>query len=296
MRYPLCMPQKFAYASMGTQWEVTVWDDVSTGVMAELENTVIRNSAKFDNTFSRFKTTSLVWDMARKPGITKVPADLVRMLRLYEKLSVATDKQCNPLIGFALSDLGYDKDYSLREQAAVRPVPDFQETLRIADDTHVELRAPALIDLGALGKGYFVDVIAALLKQRGLRRFLVNGSGDMYYSGDGESIRAGLEHPEDPSKVIGVLEMKAGCLCASGSNRRRWGKHHHIINPQTWASPEDILGTWVLAESAAVADALATCLFLTEPERLREHFAFEYCMVNASYTVRRSEGFHAELF
>ncbi len=153
-----------------------------------------------------------------------------------------------------------------------------------------------LIDLGALGKGYFVDKIAEFLAQKGMRRFLVNGSGDMVYKGDGQTLRVGLEHPEDATKVIGVVEMTDGAMCGSGSNRRKWDKYHHTLDPFSLTSPNEVIATWVTAESAAVADGLATCLFLAEPECFREELAFEYCMLNPEYKVKRSAGFAAELF
>ncbi len=217
------------------------------------------------------------------------------MLRLYERLNKLSGGKLNPLVGFALSDLGYDATYSLTPKDTVRPVPELASALRIIDDTHIDLQENVLIDLGALGKGFFVDKIAAYLRRQGVRRFLVNGSGDIYYEGNGTPIRAGLEHPEDPTKVIGVIEIERGALCASASNRRRWGAYHHTIDPQALTSPEDIVATWVRADSAALADGLCTCLFLTEPQRYGD-IPFEYCLLNPEYKIKRSAGFTAELF
>lgn len=288
-------PLRFAYESMGTQWAVSVWDGLDPAVFAGMKKDILGQSQVFDRTYSRFISTSLVWELTRKTGTVEVPSDLVAMLRMYEKLHDLSGGKCNPLVGFALSDLGYDAEYSLQARNETRPVPDFHDALRIVDDTHIELRQSTLIDLGALGKGFFVDKLSTHLRRQGVKRFLVDGSGDIYYQGSGTPIRCGLEDPADERKAVGVIALEHGAMCASGINRRAWKGRHHIIDPQSLESPSEIVAAWVIAPDAATADGLATCLFFTEPERYAKDFRFEYCLMNAERKVKRSPGFKAEL-
>ncbi len=289
-------PRHFGYESMGTKWMITVWDECSDEVFDGLSKTIIEQSQEFDRTYSRFKKTSLIWELSQKQGVVPVPKDLIDMLRLYERLFDCSRGQCNPLVGFAISDLGYDAEYSLQTQKKIRPVPNLHDAITILDDGHIELFDSVLIDLGAVGKGFFVDKIAAFLQEKGMQRFLVDGSGDIYYKGNGQTIRAGLEHPGDPTKAIGVVEMTDGAMCGSGSNRRKWGSYHHIIDPTSLQSPQQVVASWVMADNAALADGLATCLFLTEPECFENEFSFEYCLMNREHKIKRSAGFTAELF
>lgn len=288
-------PHEFAYQSMGTTWQISMWDDIDPTVFKSLKSSIIEQSEIFDHTYSRFIKTSLVWQLTEKRGVITVPTDLILMLRIYEKLHTLSGGILNPLIGYTLSDLGYDADYLLKPKDLIRTVPDFHDALTIIDDTHLELRESVLIDLGAIGKGFFVDKLSQYLKQQGIRRFLVNGGGDIYYSGNGTPLRAGLEHPDDPTKVIGITEIHEGALCASAGNRRAWHTYNHTIDPRTLTSPKDIIATWVLANNAALADGLCTCLFITEP-KLYHELAFEYCLMNSDHNIKRSAGFQAELF
>ncbi len=289
-------PHTFGYESMGTLWKISIWDELDPSVFAELKRSILKQSSTFDQTYSRFIKTSLIWSLSEKRGIVEVPTDLVGMLRLYEKFLDCTDGNVTPLVGFALSDLGYDSEYSLKPKQEIRPVPDFHNALSIIDDMHIELRESVLLDLGALGKGYFVDRISSFLREKGVKRFLVDGSGDIFYQGNGETIRAGLEDPDDATKAIGIVEMREGSMCASGINRRKWGKFHHVLDPQSLTSPQEIVAVWVLADRAAIADGLATCLFFVEPERMQKDFQFEYCIMNKHRRVKRSAGFRVELF
>ncbi|MSR67313.1 FAD:protein FMN transferase [Candidatus Peribacteria bacterium] len=289
-------PKSFGYESMGTHWTISIWDEIDSGVFADLKKSILDQSKAFDETYSRFIKSSLIWSLSEKRGIVTVPIDLVIMLGLYEQFFDCTNGKVNPLVGFALGDLGYDAEYSLQPKQNVRPVPDFHDALRIIDDTHIELRESILIDLGALGKGYFVDTISSFLRGKRVKRFLVDGSGDIYYQGNGEPIRAGLEDPDDETKAIGVVNMRQGSICASGINRRKWGKFHHVLDPQSLTSPQEIAAVWVLADSAVVADGLATCLFFVDPESMQKDFEFEYCIINKHRRVKRSAGFRVELF
>ena len=289
----------FSYESMGTSWEISIWDNIPQEQLTEIKEGVIGMSRTFDETYSRFIKTSLVWRLATEPGTTEIPGDLTQMLLVYQRLYHPSDKKLNPLIGFSISDLGYDADYTLTPKESIRATPDFEETLTLKLPNSLTLREPALIDVGALGKGFFVDKIATLLSSRGIERYLVNGSGDIFYCGGKKgaeiAINVGLEDPADSQKVLGIIALKRGSICASGINRRVWSTYNHVIDPHTLSSPTETLATWVMAPTATYADALASCLFFVEPEKLSE-FTFEYCILNKDRNIKRSAGFTAELF
>jgi thiamine biosynthesis lipoprotein len=284
------------FEALGTVFTVQVWDPLSAheyAALIELAKTCARD---FDNTYSRFKADSLITQMSRAVGVYAVPHDLVCMLQLYEKLNHATGGAINPAIGFALADTGYDAAYSLQEAPIIRATPRLADAVLIIDATHVDMRAQVLLDLGALGKGYLVDRITELFIDRGLQHFLVDGSGDIRYVGkDDTPILCGLEHPTDTSKVIGTLSITGGSLCASATNRRTWGSRNHYIDPESKQSPQEVIATWVYADTAALADGLSSALFFVEPEAL-SMFNFEWCIVNHALQRKNSAGFAAEFF
>jgi thiamine biosynthesis lipoprotein len=216
------------------------------------------------------------------------------MLSIYKDLYELSGSKLNPLVGKTLSDMGYDENYTLKQKSKISPVPSLNNAL-IIDNRTIKTAKPLLFDFGALGKGYFVDKVSNFLKTQKIKRFMVNGSGDIFYQGN-EHIRAGLEHPVDPTKVIGLLNMKTGALCASANNRRAWRNFTHTINPQTLNSNHDILATWVYSQCTAIADALATALFMTPPEKYEDKYKFEYLILNNEFKVKKSEGFEVELF
>lgn len=256
----------------------------------------VKMSREFDALYSRYIPDSLVSRMSRAPGTYEVPTDLVHMLRLYQALYEKTGGLVTPTIGRTLEDIGLDSSYSLREKETVARAPEFLDAVRINDDTHVTFHTPVLLDVGALGKGYLVDLLYTFLLSQGCAEFLVDGSGDIrYYSASNSSIACGLEHPYDTSLAVGVLRIYTGALCASATNRRRWGTRHHYINPLTNESPEEVVATWVYADNAALADGISTALFFVAPEKLTG-WTFEYLVINAHLQKKNSAGFAAEFF
>lgn len=286
----------YAFEALGTHWKISVWDEISSSRFEELADECVAAAREFDALYSRFIADSMVVQLSKQAGEFEVPADLVSMLRLYEALYGATEGKINPCIGFAMGDSGYDAQYSLTEAPVIRDVPPFPDTIDIIDGTHIRLRQRVLLDLGALGKGYLVDMLYAHLEAVGVLHFLVDGSGDIRYrAGEGSAIVCGLEHPLDPTLAIGTLALRGGALCASATNRRRWSARHHYIDPHTKESPREVIATWVWAPTAALADGLSSALFFVEPEALAA-FTFEYLVVRHDMHAKSSAGFTAELF
>lgn len=286
-------PSSFQFSSMGTHWEVQIWDDISPQQFAELKKTSQQMAEDFDQYFSRFKTDSFVSKISNKTGRIDVSEDFISMLTLYKQFYEPSGKKLNPLIGNTISDLGYDATYSLKKQENIRHTPDL-DSVQILSTHTIDIAEPVLFDFGAVGKGFFVDTLFLFLQSNGLEHLLVNGSGDVRYNGP--PIRLGLEDPQDGTKAIGVLTMSNGAFAASGTNRRAWNNEHHIIDPENNTSTKGILASWVQAPSAALADLLATTLILSDAAPLKDVTPFAYCIMNDERKIMRSKNFTAELF
>lgn len=120
-------------------------------------------------------------------------------------------------------------------------------------------------------------------------------------------LRIALEHPDDASQAVGVAEISRGALCASAPSRRHWGEAarmrlHHLLNAIDGLPANDIAAAWAFVREGdapfpcALADGLATALFATSPDRLRERFRFDCAFIDANGGAHASSGFPATLF
>jgi thiamine biosynthesis lipoprotein len=284
-----------AFEAIGTTWRIDLLQDVSPEQRDQLMRAILARIDVFDRDYSRFREDSLVTEMARKAGTYVLPDDAEPMMAIYRKLYDLTDGRFTPLIGQVMVDAGYDAKYSFKPTPLTRP-PRWEDALSYRHP-QLEVKQPVWLDFGSAGKGYLIDIVAEVIRGHGIDSYCVDAGQDILHrSADGSKRRVGLEHPSDFSKVIGVVELGNESICGSAGNRRNWADYHHIIDPRTLLSPRHMLSAWVVAKTAMVADALATALFLVEPEKLAPHFDFEFLTLYPDMGARFSQGFKAEIF
>lgn len=277
------------FDAIGTHWRITAKHAPDA---AETKKQITARIEEFDKTYSRFREDSLVWSMSQKPGQYGMPEDADALLSFYWDLYDISGGRVTPLIGMTMEQAGYDKDYSLQVGERTKLLS-WDEALERGKDTLTVKQPGVLLDFGAAGKGYLVDIIVHILRRANAEGFVVNAGGDIWVE-DGPE-RVGLEDPFDHTQAIGTIDVAHRAICGSSPTRRAWGKFHHIIDPETLMPEPRVQATWVLADSCMLADGLATALSFVEPEKLKQKFTFEYAMIDSG-NLRVSPGFNAELF
>lgn len=281
-----------SFEAIGTQWVIDCFSSVSD--KDKLESLILSRIEDFDKTYSRFRKDSLIFQISRKAGKYTFPPDSKELFALYNSFYQITDGAFTLLIGNTLTEAGYDASYSLTPKK-INKVPD-ASSVYSWDYPKLVTKKPYILDFGGLGKGYLIDIVSNLLKENGINSFCIDAGGDIYCHNLEKPMRVGLENPNDTKQVIGVIETNNKSICASSGNRRKWDKYHHIIDPKTLKSPENILASWVVAKDGVTADGLATCLFLVTPEKLSKYFKFEYFILYPDFKFKKSKNFSAELF
>lgn len=288
---------KFEFETIGTSWEIVTPKPLAVS----LQQAILERIERFDAAYSRFRSDSLVARIAASTdgGSFRFPDDAPTLFDLYDRLHAATSGAVDPLIGRDLELLGYDASYSLAHDPIAiarysHERPNWKTDVQ-RQGAVVVTRRPVVIDVGAAGKGYLVDIVAGMLWSEGIDAFVVDGSGDLFHAGS-ESLDVGLEHPSDPSLAIGVARLKGRALCASASNRRAWGPFHHILDGRTAVPVRSVIATWVIADDALTADGLATALFFPSAERLAASFNFSFVRMFADGRAEISPNFDGELF
>ncbi|MGB0678743.1 MAG: FAD:protein FMN transferase [Polyangiales bacterium] len=124
---------------------------------------------------------------------------------------------------------------------------------------------------GAIAKGYALDRAAQLLRQAGLKHYLLYAGGQVLVRGrrGARPWRVGIQHPRQP-RHFAVVQATAGSIATSGDyehffiadDGRRW---HHIIDPRSGLPARGCSSVTVRATSGMHADALATAAFVLGP-------------------------------
>lgn len=126
------------------------------------------------------------------------------------------------------------------------------------------------LDVGAIAKGYAVEMVARALEENDITGYVLNVGGNVRtigVKGDGNKWVAGIENPhEDESEpYIAYLKLSGESLVTSGSYQRYYtvgGKnYHHIIDPATNMPAERYRSVSIVCGDSGLADALSTALF-----------------------------------
>ena len=283
----------FDFEAIGTKWVIDLYDNPLDRL--DLENKITRKISDFSKIFSRFDPDSEISKAANSKTDINIPKDFSEIISLYKKLYKITNTKFTPLIGNLLEDAGYDKEYSLKSKK-IRAVPKWEDVISFHDST-LEIKKPAVLDFGAGGKGFLVDLVGMILEDNNIKNYCIDAGGDILYkTKTGEHLKVGLENPDNFKEVIGVCEIKNQSLCGSAGNRRKWGKFHHIMNPESLKSVEEAKAIWVIAENGLIADALSTALFLVDPNSLENYFNYEYLIILKNGTFEKSKNFPGEIF
>ncbi len=285
----------FQFEAIGTKWVIDIHKELSSEEEAFLLKKVEARINEFDMTYSRFKAESKIMQIA-DGGEIELPEDADKMFSLYKKIYGISLGLVTPLVGRTLSDMGYDSKYSLQSKSEIYKPLAWNEVIDW-NPPKLVLKKPAVLDFGAGGKGYLVDIVGELLEAEGVTDYCVDAGGDIRQrSSNGDFLKVGLENPHNTKQVLGVLNLQNQSICASASNRRAWAGQHHIVNPETLKPTSEVIAVWVVADSTMLADILATTLFFVTADKLQKYFTFEYIVMYMDNKIVKSDGFSAELF
>lgn len=250
----------------------------------------------YEHTLSRFREDSLVAAMRRAThgGSFDFPDWAGGLFDLYDALHEASDGAIDPCVGEDLTRLGYGPAYTFAAQPNARAYAGAvhgRATWHGSVERHgctLITRGPVSLDFGACGKGYAVDLIAALLHDGGCndernternternadyhagpnanraadRALVIDAGGDLLvHLGQSPDqpvpLRVALEHPSDSTQAVGVAEIMDGALCASAPSRRYWGEQsgmrlHHLLNAIDGMPADSVAAAWAYVPQQA---------------------------------------------
>lgn len=207
---------------------------------------------------------------------------IIDMLTYAKEMYTLTDGKVNIAMGSVLSiwhdyrEEGMDEPWN----AALPPMDRLREAAEHVDieclvidkeKSTVTLTDPvARLDVGAIAKGYAVEMTARELESRGISGYVLNVGGNVRTIGtkpDGEPWTVGIEDPTGKGEdgYLEYISLSGEALVTSGSYQRFYTvgdiNYHHIIDPDTLMPALGYTSVSIIARSSALADALSTALF-----------------------------------
>ena len=146
------------------------------------------------------------------------------------------------------------------------------------EDHSVSLKADRVqIDLGAIGKGYAVNRMMAVLVDWSIERALVHGGRSSILAlgapppgpavGDARGWKLSICKDAGESPALGYVYLKDRSLSGSASPKGS----PHIVDPRTGRMAEVNRDAWVLADTGAISDCLSTAFVVMSADEVADY-------------------------
>ncbi len=145
------------------------------------------------------------------------------------------------------------------------------------DDHRIYMPEGMSLDLGAIGKGIYLDSCGKLLDVS--TRGIISAGGSIRTCGkksDSQDWNVGITDPFSRSDIYGSIPVSENlCVSTSGPYERyveyNNKRYHHILDPHTGYPVEtDIASVTIVSDSGIISDALSTACFVTGEKKALE--------------------------
>ncbi|MCG2633314.1 MAG: FAD:protein FMN transferase [Gammaproteobacteria bacterium] len=263
------------FLAFGTRISITLRDDNRTRIDTGLKLT--------EEAFHRWHTAWHAWEPSELTRLNAaiaagqsatVSAELAELLRQAQALAHCSGGRFDPAIGGLLALWGFQSSQpggqppdpaALETYLARRPdMSDLQ-----IDGQTISSNNPRLqLDLGAVAKGYAIDIAAHRLLDLGIDAFIINTGGDLRArAGTGRPWRIGIRDPAKPGNVLAVVTVSGDESIFTSGNYERFyevdgRRYHHILDPRSGHPAPSVASATVIHRNATLADAAATALLV----------------------------------
>ena len=208
----------------------------------------------------------------------RVSSETLEALKIAREVSEWTEGTFDITFG-ALTDVwkfDHDQDDSVPTPAQILerlPLIGYR-SLRIDEQagTAFLLRKGMRAHLGGIAKGYAVDRAVKVLRDHGIRDFMVKAGGDLYVGGQrgDRSWKLGIADPRAADgPPFATVELRDRTLSTSGDYERFFMKdgirYHHILDLRTGQPARATRSVTLVTRRAVLADALAKGVFILGP-------------------------------
>ncbi len=288
-------------STMGTRFSVQISSaggdpgpDLAARISSALE--------EFEQRYSTWRPGSELsqFNDNRSTNWIDVSAELCLAVSNALELNRITKGAFDISIGRLVNLWGFGPDGDLRNRppaAAIDAARNASGTQRVETDCKTpalrKASADIYLDLSAYAPGLAVDTVAAIVESSGYRNYVVDIGGEVRANGvkgNGECWSIAIESPDPAYRLVRrILPIENKAVATSGDYRNfvdiDGRRYSHLIDPRNGEPISGALASvTVVADSAAVADAMATALMVLGP---KEGFALALDLKVAAYFIVR---------
>ena len=245
---------------------------------ADLQEDIEQTLALVDNALSMFNPNSTISAVNRSESVSVDDTLFLKVFRRAMEISDLTGGAFDITVAPAVNAWGFGFKHaenirqatidSLLEITGYRKIHE-TDGMIVKDDPRI------MLDCSAIAKGFGSDMVANMLRSKGISDFMVEIGGEIVLSGQnpkGKLWNIGISKPVDDSLSVSselqtVIPITDIAMATSGNYRNFYvkdgRKYAHTIDPHTCQPvSHSLLSATVFAPDCATADALATSMMV----------------------------------
>ena len=253
----------------GTYYKVIVVAPKYSVNESELSHQIRKRLAELDSFFSTYRSDSDVSDInnAQVDQSVIVNFEVVNLIRLSQNLKNKLGNVWDPTIAPVSKKYGFDTVSGMTGKVIGL------EYLEVINDTTVIKRDDISLDFSSIAKGYAVDQLSLMVNVYSIKGAYVDIGGEIKTTGkksDNKPWGIGIQSPTKYQEILQVLYSNNMAIATSGNYLNKIEKNDqvigHILDPRTKKPiKHQLLSVSVIAADCAVADALATGIYVMGP-------------------------------
>lgn len=203
---------------------------------------------------------------------------VIPLISKAKTLAEQSHELFNPAIGKLLKLWGFESDTPPEgpppDATAIAALVQEHPSMRDIIINGIRMRStnPAVkLDMGAIAKGYALDIVMRDLKSIGVNNAIVNAGGGIKAIGQhGDRLwHIGIRDPRGEGAIAGIDLRDGESVSTSGDYERFYDYHGkrycHIIDPRTGYPADRTRSVTVIHKDGTLADAASTALFIAGP-------------------------------
>ena len=275
--------------SMGCVYAIVAYGD-DPAALPRIIDEALDEVDRIDRLMSNYKSDSPLSQLNRRaaePGgstFGRVDDELFAMIAESIRYSRESDGAFDITVGPLMRAWGFFKGDGrvppARELESVRQRVGYRHVLLDTDRHQIGFDRPGIeLDLGGIAKGYAVDRVVKLLRERHVTAALVSAGGSTIYAlgtppgEDGWEVS--VQDPLHANKIALTLRLKDRSLSIAGRSEKSFERHgvvySHIMDPRTGKPVQGMLTVAVLSATGTEGDALDDVFFVQGVEKSRAY-------------------------
>ena len=271
---------------MGATFTVSLYGTGRTA-METAADAALAEAQRLDALLSNYRPES-EWSTVNRTaagGPVKISAELFELLAACQEYSRASEGAFDITVGPLMKIWGFYKS-----SGHLAPQSEVDAALRKIGYRHVHLDAAAQtvwfdtpgveLDPGGIGKGYAVDRMVEIFRQKGVERALVAGADSSIYGlgappDEPRGWQVSIRDPRNSRRSVASVFLKDMSLSTSGSYEKFFkadGRtYSHLMDPRTGYPAQGSVSVSVLAARTIDSEAWAKPFFVNGREWTRAH-------------------------